>query len=413
MVAFSFVLSLQIMTVLYMVYDYYKPCFIKYFILKIFSQFKYGNIKMIDMKNNKTIFEKNNNKDDQIVTLNIYNVDMFLTEMWNKCELGIGETYVNGYWSSNDLFQLLLVLLKNRNNEYIPTFNSYNFYNKRLKYDKTNISFHYDIGNDFYETFLIDKFSAYSCGFFLNENTTLDEAQYNKVNTIIKKMNPMQNKTILDIGCGWGKIANYVSEQTNCKVTGITISKEQIKFIKDYLPNITVIEKDYRELNEQYDYIYSIGMFEHVRYENYDDFFKMVKRCLSKNGRCVMHTIITTEETNKKSVNETFISKHIFPGGQIPNNDWITNAIVKNDLGIIHTEFFGGQHYAKTLRHWRENMLRNKEYIMKWYSKKILDTYEYYFASCEAAFTSGSMGIGHYVITNNNGVNLENNFVYM
>jgi cyclopropane-fatty-acyl-phospholipid synthase len=409
----ALILTLQIISVSYMVYNYLKPSFIKYCIFKIFNKFNHGNIKMIDMKNNRTIFEKNNNKDEQIVTLHIYNVDMFLTEMWNKCELGIGETYVNGNWSSNDLYQFLLVLLKNRNNEHIPTFNSYNFFNKSLKYDKSNISFHYDLGNDFYETFLTDKFAAYSCGFFINDNTTLDEAQYNKVNTIIKKMNPIANKTILDVGCGWGKIANYVSQQTNCKVTGITISKEQIKFIKDNLPNINGIEKDYRELTQQFDYIYSIGMFEHVRYENYDDFFKMVKRCLSKDGRCVVHTIITTEETDKYSVNETFISKHIFPGAQIPNNDWITNAIMKNDLNIVHTEFFGGQHYARTLRHWRENMMKNKEYIMKWYSKKILDMYEYYFASCEAAFTSGSMGIGHYVITNNNTVNLENNFVYM
>jgi len=409
----AFLLTLQMITVSYMVYNYLKPSFIKYFMVKIFNKFNHGNFKMIDMKNNTTIFEKINNKDEQIATFNIYNVEKFFTEMWNKCELGIGETYVNGHWSSNNLYELLLVLLKNRNNECIPKLNSYNFFNKSLKYDKSNISFHYDVGNDFYETFLTDKLSAYTCGFFLNDNTTLEEAQYNKVNTVIQKMNPTANKTILDIGCGWGKIANYVSEQTNCKVTGITISKEQIKFIKEKLPNVNGIEKDYRELNEKYDYIYSIGMFEHVRYENYDDFFKMVKRCLSKGGRCVVHTIISTEETDKYSVNETFISKHIFPGAQIPNNDWITNAIMRNDLNIVHTEFFGGQHYARTLRHWRENMLKNKEYIMQSYGKKILDTYEYYFASCEAAFTSGSMGIGHYVITNNNTVGLENNFVYM
>jgi cyclopropane-fatty-acyl-phospholipid synthase len=225
-------------------------------------------------------------------------------------------------------------------------------------------------------------------------------------------MNALPNKTILDIGCGWGKIADYVSKQTNCNVTGITISKEQIKFIKDNLPNVNVIEQDYREVTQPFDYIYSIGMFEHVRYENYDEFFSMIKRCLNKEGRCVLHTIISTEKTNSEYVSETFISKHIFPGGQIPNNDWIMNAIMRNGLNIIHSEYFGGQHYSKTLHTWRENMLKNKEYIIKNYSKELVKTYEFYFAECEAAFSVGSMGIGHYVITNNEIADLNNNFVY-
>ena len=406
------VISLVIIANLYLFYKFYRTSFIKFFMMKIFNTFEYGNLKIIDVKNNnETIFKKINDETEHTSVVYIDNLNDFLTNVWDKSELGIGETYVNGYWHSDDLLQFMLVLLKNRNNTSIPTFSAYNFYSKSLEYDKTNVSSHYDVGNDFYETFLTDKLSAYTCGFFLNNNTTLEEAQYNKVNMIIKKMNPAQNKTILDVGCGWGKIANYVAEQTNCKVTGITISKEQVKYIKNTLKNINVIEQDYRELHDKFGYIYSIGMFEHVRYENYDEFFKMVKRCLHKDGRCVLHTIISLEETSKASVNETFISKHIFPGAQIPNNDWIVNSVMRNKLNIIHTEYFGGQHYAKTLHLWRESMLKNKEYILKTYDKKLLDTYEYYFASCEAAFTCGSMGICHYVITNDITVDLDNNYV--
>ena len=410
---YLFVWILLLVVLLFIVYYFTKTYIIQYYILRILGKFKYGNFKFIDVNNNnKILISKINEKSKKIVTVYVNNVKEFLTSMWNYGELGIGESYVNGYWYSDDMLQFLIILLLNRNNEYIPKFNFYNFYNKTLEYDKSNISSHYDIGNDFYETFLTDKLSAYTCGFFLNNNTTLEEAQFNKVNTIIKKMNPEKNKTILDIGCGWGKIANYVSEETKCKVTGITISKEQVKFIKDNLKNVNVIEQDYRDVSEKFDYIYSIGMFEHVRYENYDDFFKMIKRCLNKDGRFVLHTIITIEQTNKEVVNETFLSKHIFPGGQLPNSDWITNSVIMNGLNIIHTEFFGGQHYARTLHIWRENMLSKKDYILKHYGKKLLDTYEYYMSVCEAGFISGSMCIGHYVITNSNMVSLDNNFVY-
>ncbi len=396
-----------------MIYNNYKISIIKYFMFKIFSKFEYGNFQFIDIKNNnEIIFSKINNNSYPIYKVYINNLDEFITSVWNDNELGLGESYVKGYWYSDNLLEFLSVLLLNRNNKDIPKFNFYNFYNKSIDYDKSNISFHYDLGNDFYETFLIDSLSAYTCGFFLNDNTTLEQAQINKVNLIIKKMNTLPNKTILDIGCGWGKIANYVSNKTNCKVTGITISKEQIKYIKDNLKNLNVIEQDYRNVIDKFDYIYSIGMFEHVRYENYDVFFNMIKRCLNKDGRCVLHTIMSTEKTNSETVNETFISKHIFPGAQIPNNDWIMNSIMRCGLNIIHFEYFGGQHYAKTLHIWRENMLKKKEYILQKYGKKILDTYEYYFTVCEAAFSAGSMGIGHYIITNNNNVSLNNNFVY-
>jgi cyclopropane-fatty-acyl-phospholipid synthase len=403
---------LMIIVLLYIFYNVFKINLIKYFIFKIFGKFKYGNFKFIDDKNKNIIFSKINNKSKKISNIYIKNINNFFTSIWTDGELGIGESYVNNEWYSDNLLLFLTILVLNRNNEYIPKFDFYSFYNKSLDYDKSNISFHYDVGNDFYETFLTDKLSAYTCGFFINNDTSLEEAQLNKVNTIIKKMNVLPNKTILDIGCGWGKIANYVSEQTKCKITGITISKEQVKFIKDSLKNIDVIEQDYRKVNTKFDYIYSIGMFEHVRYENYDSFFSMIKRCLNKTGRFVLHTIISTEKTNPEIHNETFISKHIFPGGQIPNNDWITNAVLRNNLNIIHTEYFGGQHYAKTLHIWRENMLKKKDYILKNYSEKLLNTYDYYFSVCEALFTSGSMGIGHYIITNNDIVDLNNNFVY-
>ena len=159
------------------------------------------------------------------------------------------------------------------------------------------------------------------------------------------------------------------------------------------------INLDYRLLNTQFDYIYSIGMLEHVRYENYDSFFQMIKRCLHKDGRFVLHTIIDFDEGNKKAKKDgRFVTKHIFPGGQIPHNDWILDKVRNNGLNVIHFEGFGGQHYARTLKKWREYMIESKAYILEKYGIELFLKYEYYFAICEAGFDTGSLGIGHYII---------------
>ena len=341
----------------------------------------------------------------------IHNVDSFFNSLWNDGELGLGESYVRGDWKSPDISYFLTTIISNRHNQYVSNLKQCTFYNTITK-DKKNISHHYDVGNDFYETFLTDSLSAYTCGFFLNDETTLEEAQINKVDTIIAKLNASEGKTILDIGCGWGKIANYVSKKTKCVVTGVTIAKEQVAYMKKHVPNVSVIEMDYRDIQGSFDYIYSIGMFEHVSYSNYDAFFNTIKRCLNADGRLVLHTIISLEETHRDTVSETFISKHIFPGAQIPNNDWITNKAMECGLTIVHAELFGGQHYARTIKHWKENMMKNKGFIVNKYGIELLNTYEYYFSSCEAIFNNGSMGIGHYVITNKNRVDLKNQFVY-
>lgn len=409
------ILILLLILIIISIYNSNRSIFAKYIVCEVFSTFKTGNLELIDVKNNSTIFKLINDSSGQIIRVYINNIDKFFTSLYDNQEIGLGESFMNGYWYSNNLFLFLLLLILNQNNQNIPDLSSYNFYNKSLTNDKINIKHHYDVGNDFYLTFLTDKLSAYSCGFFINNNTTLEEAQLNKVNTIIKKLNILPNKTILDIGCGWGKIANYVSEQTKCHVTGITLSDEQIKYAKNNFSdkNVNIIGEDYRNLNKQFDYIYSIGMFEHVRYENYDDFFITIKRCLKPGGRFLLHTIVSTVITNPKQVGKTFVSKYIFPGGQIPNNDWITNSILKNNLNIIHTEFFGGQHYARTLNLWNKNMLAKSDLILSSYNLELLKKYEYYFNVCEACFTAGELGIGHYLITNDITVDVNNNFTYI
>jgi cyclopropane-fatty-acyl-phospholipid synthase len=381
-------------------YNFLKVPIARMFVFYILHRLSKGNFMLIDKHDNEIIRIENDSK-KYMPIIKILNEDNFFTKLFGLGEVGLGESYMNGDWISNDLSEFMNSMALNINNTIIPDVSIGKIFNTDLDYDKSNIVHHYDVGNDFYMTFLKDDLSAYTCGFWFNKTDTLNDAQYNKIHIIIKKMNPEENKRILDIGCGWGKIANYVANKTKCKVSGITISDEQVLYANQTFDkdNVQIKNLDYRLVNEKFDYIYSIGMFEHVRYENYDSFFQMIKRCLHKDGRFVLHTIIDFDECNKKAKkNGRFVTKHIFPGGQIPRNDWILDKVRNNGLNIIHFEGFGGQHYARTLKKWREYMIESKAYILEKYGIELFLKYEYYFAACEAGFNTGSMGIGHYII---------------
>jgi cyclopropane-fatty-acyl-phospholipid synthase len=386
----------------------------KHGIIYLLKTFTKGNFIIIDSKGKELIFV-NNNIDKLMPIVKIHNENDFFNSIYQSGELGLGESYMKGHWSCDYLIDFLNTICLNEKNTNIPTISLQNIFSNSIDYDKSNIQHHYDVGNDFYLQFLLDDLNAYSCGFWFNENDTLNTAQYNKVNTIIKKMQIKPGQNILDIGCGWGKIAQYVNKITKCKVTGITISDEQAKFARDNynMNDVVVINMDYRLLSEKFDRIYSIGMFEHVRYENYDSFFQTIKKSLNPNGRLVLHTIITFDDSNKISkVGDNFILKHIFPGGQIPQNDWILQKVRNNGLNTIHFEGFGGQHYAKTLKIWRENMWKSKDYILSKYPMELLLKYDYYFAICEAGFNTGKLGIGHYIIVNDSVLSTDNSFNY-
>jgi cyclopropane-fatty-acyl-phospholipid synthase len=407
------IICIVIVTIM-IIYDLLKIPFAKYSVIFILGSFDKGNFTLINSCGNE-IFKVINDCEKPNPIIQLINPDNFYYKIYSYGEVGLGESYMNGDWVSNDLVGFMNSMALNMNNIKIPQLNLGNIFNTNLDYDRTNIQHHYDVGNDFYMKFLKDDLSAYTCGFWFNDTDTLTDAQYNKVNTIIKKMNTRPNKSILDIGCGWGKIANYVANRTNCIVTGITISDEQARFGFDNynIDKVQIINIDYRLLNTQFDYIYSIGMFEHVRYENYDSFFQMIKRCLNINGRFVLHTIISFDLTNKMPIKEgSFVTKHIFPGGQIPCNDWILEKARCNGLNVVHFEGFGGQHYAKTLKVWREYMIEAKEFILQKYGLELFLKYEYYFASCEAAFNTGSLGIGHYVIVQDDVLSTTNSFNY-
>jgi cyclopropane-fatty-acyl-phospholipid synthase len=400
---------------LYVLYKFSEPYIAKFICIFIFNKFDKGNLTIIG-ENGNELFSYHNNDSLPHAKIFLKDENNFFHSLYLYGERGLGESYVRGEWSSDDIVSALNSIVMNRYNPYLLKTKLNSSYNKEnLVSDKNNIASHYDNEIKFIDDFLYDDLKAYTCGLWFNENDTLNDAQYNKVNTIIKKLNITEpNKKLLDIGCGWGKIAEFVANTTNCHVTGITISEEQVKYAnKNYNPEKTkILNLDYRMINEKYDSIYSIGCLEHVRYENYDELFKSVKRCLKPGGRFVFHTIICFEENDKLYNPDHFMYKYIFPGCQIPNNDWILDKSLKNDLKIVHFEGFGGQHYAKTLKSWREKILENKDVLIKKYGEEMFLKYEYYLASCETCFNLGMVGIGHYVLTNDTILTTNNSFNY-
>ena len=271
-----------------------------------------------------------------------------------------------------------------------------------IKKSKMNVAHHYDLSDDLYDLFLDPK-RQYSCGYFKNENDTLETAQINKIQHIIKKLNIKPNQKVLDIGCGWGSLAIDIASSTNCEVTGITLSKNQFDHCKKKAKELNLENQvtfkliDYRELNEKFDRIVSVGMFEHVGRKFYKKFFKQIDRLLNNNGVSLIHTI---GSVNPPRDPHPWITKYIFPGGYTPSLSEVTTPIEKAGLIVSDIEVLR-LHYSFTLRHWKENCIKNKLKITEMFDEKFFRMWEFYLAGCEIAFKWGDQVVYQFQLTKN------------
>jgi len=269
-----------------------------------------------------------------------------------------------------------------------------------IKKSKMNVSHHYDLSDGLYDLFL-DKKRQYSCGYFKNKNDTLEDAQHNKIQHIIKKLNIQPNQKILDIGCGWGSLSIDIAKSANCKVTGITLSQNQLDYClkkaKEHnLENqVTFKLMDYREVDEKFDRIVSVGMFEHVGRKFYKIFFKQVEKLLSDNGISLVHTI---GSVNPPRDPHPWVTKYIFPGGYTPSLSEVTTPIEKAGLVVSDIEVLK-LHYSYTLGHWKKNCIKNKEKIIKMYDERFFRMWEFYLAGCEIAFKWGDQVVYQFQLT--------------
>jgi len=271
-----------------------------------------------------------------------------------------------------------------------------------IKKSKMNVAHHYDLSDDLYDLFLDPK-RQYSCAYFKNENDTLEKAQNNKIQHIIKKLNIQPNQKVLDIGCGWGSLAIDIAKSVNCEVTGITLSEKQFNYCmkkakQQNLENqVTFKLIDYRELNEKFDRIVSIGMFEHVGRKFYKKFFKQIEKLLTNEGVSLIHTI---GSVNPPRDPHPWITKYIFPGGYTPSLSEVTNPIEKAGLIVSDIEVLR-LHYSYTLRHWKENCTKNKEKIIEMFDEKFFRMWEFYLTGCEIAFKWGDQVVYQFQLTKN------------
>jgi len=271
-----------------------------------------------------------------------------------------------------------------------------------IKKSKMNVAHHYDLSDSLYSLFLDSK-KQYSCGYFENDNDTLEVAQNNKIQHIIRKLNISPNQKVLDIGCGWGSLAIDIAKSTGCEVTGITLSENQFNYCikkskEQNLENqVTFKLLDYRQLDEKFDRIVSVGMFEHLGRKFYKKFFKQIDKLLYDDGVSLIHTI---GSVNAPRDPHPWITKYIFPGGYTPSLSEVVIPIEKANLIISDIEVLK-LHYSHTLKYWKENCIKNKEQIIKMFDARFFRMWEFYLASCESAFKWGDQVVYQFQLTKN------------
>jgi cyclopropane-fatty-acyl-phospholipid synthase len=255
------------------------------------------------------------------------------------------------------------------------------------KKSKDNVAHHYDISDDLYDLFLDPK-RQYSCAYFKSENESLETAQNNKIDHLIKKLNLKPNQKVLDIGSGWGSLAIEIAKKTKCEVTGITLSENQYKYSLNKVKENNLENQvqfklaDYRNLREKFDRIISVGMFEHVGRKFYKIFFRQVNNLLNNDGLALIHTI---GSINGPRDPQPWITKYIFPGGYTPSMSELASPIEKSGLIVSDIEVLR-MHYSHTLRHWKERCISNKSKILEMFDEKFFRMWEFYLTSCELAF---------------------------
>ncbi len=271
---------------------------------------------------------------------------------------------------------------------------------------RREVTSHYDIGNDFYRLWL-DETMNYSCAYFKNPEDTLYEAQSNKVNYSIKKLQLKDGMSLLDIGCGWGDLLIAAAKKHDIKGLGITLSQEQYKSFQDRIKDEKLEDKlevklmDYRDLKDSglvFDRVISLGMIEHVGNENYELFFDNVKSVLKYQGVFLLHFINALKEEGR----DEWINKYIFPGGVLPSLRGIIHLAVEKDFHIIDVENLR-RHYVKTLLHWHENFTEKEDVVREMFDERFVRMWRLYLIVCAANFYVG--GIEHHQIVFTNGFN--------
>ena len=333
--------------------------------------------------------------------------ERFYKRAITEVELGIGESYMDGWWDADKLDELIYRIVRNDLQNKVKhnlkiAFQLAGFYLINMQARRRAFIIgerHYDLGNDLFQA-MLDKRMNYSCAYW-KDATTLDEAQENKLELICRKLYLKPGMRILDIGCGWSAFGKYAAEKYGAKVLGVTVSKEQLKLGKDLCKGLPVEIRlqDYREVNDKFDRIVSVGMIEHVGYKNYRDYFKMANKNLVDDGLFLLHTI--GEVRSLKSA-DAWTHKYIFPNGMLPSVAQLGKAV--EGLFVMEDWHNFGADYDKTLMAWYHNFEQSWNRIKNNYSDRFYRMWKYFLLSSAGAFRARNKNQLWQIVLSKNGV---------
>ena len=333
--------------------------------------------------------------------------DRFYESVCFRGTLGLGESYIKGWWDCRALDQLFEQLLRagflERSKNFLDAI-VVRLREKFLNEQRPSLSrkiaeHHYDLGNTLFEAFL-DPNNQYSCGYF--EGTQdLNVAQVQKLRLICRKLELRPGDRVLDIGCGWGGFAKFASRNFGCHVTGISISDPQVQYARKFCSGLPVEIRncDYRELKGQFDKVLSCGMIEHVGHKNYRVIMETVERCLHRDGLFLLHTIGKGEDGIP--LPDPWIVKYIFPGGMLPTPTRIARAAEGLFDAVDFQEF--GMYYDPTLMAWAANFENNWPKISSQYDERFHRMWRYYLLTCAATFRVRKPNLWQYVFRKKGG----------
>ena len=349
-----------------------------------------------------------------VAEIEIHDVDVF-SRLIREGDLGFSEAYLEGGWSTPDLQAFMDVVHADNDDVYfsfggmqiVRLFERMRHWMNRNTRDqaKKNISYHYDLGNEFYGLWLDDTMT-YSSALFETGQESLEKAQTLKYKSMVDQMGAQPGDHVLEIGCGWGGFAEYAAKERGLKVTGLTISKEQYDYAVDRMERAGVADKvdiklqDYRDEKGLYDGIASIEMFEAVGEKYWPVYFEILKNRL-KPGKNATLQIITVEdhrfEEYRKNVD--FVQKYIFPGGMLPSPSVLRQEVEKAGLNVENSIEFG-ESYSQTLRRWYDVFnARWDDVSLLGFDGRFKRMWNFYLTSCAAGFHAGSIDVTQITVT--------------
>lgn len=375
---------------------------------KTLSKINKGKITILTPDNQTIVYE---GKEEGVnVTVSIKDWK-FTENLFLKGDIGLGESYIEGHWESNDIngliklgidnYKVLKRVIKGQLLKILMYRFKHLFINRNTRSgSKRNIYTHYDIGNKFYKLWL-DPTMSYSSALYENESISLEEAQNKKYQNILDQLSLKEGDHILEVGCGWGGFMEYAAKR-NYKVTGVTISQEQYDYAVERLAGYgdlcTVKLEDYRDINGEYDHIVSIEMFEALGQAYWKAYFKKLYSVLRPGGHVVIQSItINNKDFKSYSRGTDFIQQFIFPGGMLPSPKEVIKQSKKSGLRHL-VEYDFGLDYAKTLKQWEINFSNAIEQVKECgLDEKFIRTWRFYLKYCQGGFEAEKISVSQFM----------------